>query len=452
MYFKSQYAEDAMSNIANARRTVLTGNTALGLVLSNEEEAILIAECADDHAIIHQEADEVKRLEDVADALEDMSIVGDRVDVTRPEDVLVIESAVRLAVAGSDMEVEEVVPALEANVGKPLSVSTEALGNLARRIWDGIVRTLKRIWEKVSAFFYKIFGTVPGLRRAIAGLRERAKGVDTGINEHKTVLGSEVNALVRNNELPKNGSDVLAGLSIQREQNKFFMGDYRDNVVALYGTVQSGIDGFSTDRPSDSLGTIVASVGGKLSTLKTTVKTTPTNDSRFSKDEYSVMEGLPGNISVFHRQSLALDMSKGVLEAAESIRRNYYNVHATVDRPRDRTSDYTIPTLSVGEIVDICDAADIILSDIEHFRKGPSVKEFDRVRQELQNSSAKLTNEVDKQKDMKAAEVAYYRSAVKFNRWLSDCSFRPSIALVANSFTAIRAAIVVCNKSLSNYG
>lgn len=80
-------------------------------MISMEEEALLVGEAGEDLAQAEAEITEVERVEDLADALEDLAEVADTITEAQPADLAMVETATRAALAGTDVEVEEVIPA-----------------------------------------------------------------------------------------------------------------------------------------------------------------------------------------------------------------------------------------------------------------------------------------------------------------------------------------------------
>ena len=123
-----------------------------GITVSFEEEAILVEGAANDLADAQQTQAEVGRVEDIVDGLEDLAAVADQIETATPTDVAMVDTAQRLALAGSDVDSEEVTPSLESFVGR--TISTEGIKELAWKLWESLKKTLKKIWSKIEGFFY----------------------------------------------------------------------------------------------------------------------------------------------------------------------------------------------------------------------------------------------------------------------------------------------------------
>ena len=180
--------------------------------LSLEEEQVLMDEAATDAAEVDKDLGESERVIEVSDALEDLAVIADGIEEATPAEAALIETAGDMAVAGTDVQPEEVVPAMESYIGR--RIATEGIRETARAIWESIQRWVKSIWEKIEKFFYKLFGVIPGMRKRIAALEKRVdEAVGKKVEEKKVTISSGVASLCIDYKPVKNEGEFLKGVT-----------------------------------------------------------------------------------------------------------------------------------------------------------------------------------------------------------------------------------------------
>ena len=420
-------------------------------VISMEEEVLMTGEAADDLAQAETEISEVERVEDLADALEDLAEVAETIEEATPTDLAMVETAARAALAGSDVEVEEVLPALESYAGTRISVET--IRDTARRLWDNIVEMLKKVWEKVEGFFYKIVGTIPRLRKAAEALKDRAEAtVGKSVEEAKTNLGGEAGTLAVGKAGPKTAGDVMGALDAVASQGEVVFKKYAATVADAGEKMASAIGEFSIEKPEESLKKVVqASRALKLEEISKLCSAKATNDTRWPNGVASLAPALPGGKSIVYVLG-HFDESAGALAGAEARRRTYAEVVQTEAKKGDSIRSGEISTLSTGDAIAIAEKVLGICDQIEEYQRGKGAKDIAKARDKMKDAGAKATKAMEKdRKDAGAAPIAQYKAAINFNVAYGRWATTPMGSLASISLATCRAAIVVANKSLSNY-
>ena len=422
--------------------------------ISIEEEAILIEGAAQDLAEAQSTQAEVGRVEDIVDGLEDLAAVADRIEEAAPADVAMVDTAQRLALAGSDIESEEVTPSLEGFVGR--RISTEGIKELAAKLWDNLKRFLKKIWDKVESFFYKIFGQIPNLRKSLEDLKKRADGTSgKSIKEAKTELGSEANGVSVNYVAPKKAADLKEGFNVLKPIADYVFDKYHTEVADYGNALADAIEAYEIGKGNAGLTGICDKVAVDLRPCLKALSLNKFNDKRFATNDVKKSPDLFGNKAVFllggvKREKYSTD-SKEVLSRAEAIRGTRLDVMMSQAKDKDGIDKATVDTFTAADIDELVNQCQSLLDIVEEFKRGKGKAAALKARERLTKASDKLSADGKKADDMTAAEIAYYRSAVNFNSWFTGVANQPSGSLAALILTAIRSTIVICNKSLSNY-
>lgn len=417
--------------------------------LTEEETLLLSVDAAQDLVEIEQDFNQIRRVEDLVDGLEDLGRIAAGIESAQYSDLLLVETAARLAVAGSDLTLNEITPGLEQYHNA--KISTESIQELAQALWEGVKGALDRVWKKINDFFTRMLTTIPRTRKAVERLRERAQSkADGKVKENKTALGPEVNALALAHKAPANEKDILTALTELKRQNNAFFGKHLETVVKVGGALAGAIEKFDPAKPEGSLERINnAALALDLATSSALSKATKVEDRRFEPSATVMASApLPGNRSVFFTQNLSEGDS--VLGKAEALRYRQAIVKPTLERPKAELSEGTITTLQSSDILDICDLCDQLLDQLERYRKSECVTAIEKTKGELAKACEKATKAVDAFEGSNVTPKIYLRSTINYNssylRWASQ----PQTSLMSLTLAACRAAVTIANKSLSN--
>lgn len=423
-------------------------------MISMEEEALLVGEAGEDLAQAEAEMTEVERVEDLADALEDLAEVADTITEAQPADLAMVETATRAALAGTDVEVEEVIPALESFKGT--TISTEGLRETARRLWDNIVEMLKKVWEKLEGFFYKLVGSIPRLRKSAEDLKTRAENV-TGkaVEETKHQLGGEAGSLAVDGKAPKNAAEVLNALGTVKSQGEVVFKKYAGSLAKAGENMAQALADFEIEKAEEGLNKVVNAASTiAVDEIAKLCNATLTNDPRWRSGDAKIAPALPGGKSiVFVVPGDKPDAGSGsALSKADYARRRYAEVVMTSSKKTDAIRSGEFTTMGANDAIAIADAILGICDTVEEFQRGKGQKDLGKARDKLKDAGSKATAKLEKsRKDQGAAPIAHYKSAINFNVAFGRWATSPMGSLASLSLTACRAGLVVANKSLSQY-
>lgn len=180
------------------------------LLTDEEANTVSLGQDVDNETDYHElngTIKDVQRLTDVKTALEELQLVADRIDNATEKDILLVDTALSAAMAGTDITPDEIAPGLEHYVGK--RISTEGIGSFIKSIWEAILNGLKKIWSMLTKFFSGLFGRA---KRTEAKAKKHTEQFTAKQNaKAKTssiVLGSEAERLVFKGKVPGNEKDI----------------------------------------------------------------------------------------------------------------------------------------------------------------------------------------------------------------------------------------------------
>lgn len=413
---------------------------------SLEEDAVLIAGAADDLQRINTEINEVKRLEDTAETLRDVALVTANVESASVHDLFTLESAARLAIAGSDISTRLVTPALERYEGK--RVNLEGLMDFIDSIWRAIVDAMKSVWNAVNDFFYKIFGTIPRLRRNIEEIQEKAEKGNDLLMEAKVKLGPELGIHMRNDKLPTRADELFNGVDILYQHVEFYLADYVKIAAEVYKDFGTEMVSFNEDRLEESLNAL-SDVAIHLSARYSPgeLRLTEVKDPRFAPGEYVNLPHLPGN-KTFYIRRVTIPNADKALERAEAIQSCVVKMMDSKPRVKSTVaSSGEIETPSNNDIMQLCTMMLNILDTVEKYGRGKDFIQIKKSKDELLKISDDLVSRSrDLPRDSRA--IPYYRSAIRFNSYMTTTVVQPLTNLCSLALLVVRSTVVICQKSL----
>jgi hypothetical protein len=433
--------------------------------LSLEEEGSVIAETTAEGAAIDSDLTEVDRLADMSDALEDLAVTADAIEgeagdgVPTDNEAALIETVASAAVAGTDVDSSEIVPAMESHGGKR-RYAAETIRERARSIWEAIKRVLKQVWDKITSFLYKIFGTLPTLRRRLEELKKRVQdNSNKTVDEKKITVSTGVASLSANYKTPSNAAELRKNFLTLLNTSKAVFVDEAGVTLSLGEAVLDGINDFEPDAAEATAAKFVEKVTAEMKKASNKLSTTAVSGNRFGDSvDAKMTEPLLGNVSIVMKRPTFVEHKAGsgsTLGKLEQMRGFACEVVQTSEKPKDVPNNFEMSTASNSEMLHLVEDALELVDVLEKFQKGKKADDMKKLKGKLDTASDKATTAMNKLngKEDKAetAAIPYYRALLNFNqayaRWVKD----PALPMVSHSLASIRSVVNVVQKSLSNY-
>ncbi|MNU19711.1 hypothetical protein D3C71_79440 [compost metagenome] len=424
--------------------------------ISLEEEALVIADAATDAAESATELAETERIIEVSDALEDMAVIAGEIKEATPVETQLIETVGTMAVAGTDIAPEEVVPALEGV--QDLKPHLEKVKATAKRIWEQILTYLKGIWEKIEAFFYKQFGTIPRLQAQLVKLQNLALDAAKGESSTPAIsVTGTIHALSVSGKQVSGEADIAANLATMHEAAKYVYGGYSDALVKRGEVIAKAIAEFTPEKADEvslelkkslrqnGFGSIPGAGAGSNARY-------PGFDSRMGKP-------LPGGYSLVNKHYIENKGDASLLSGLDRARREGVDLvktdNAAGPAAAGKVEMKTITTAGATNLVK--DALEL-LKTIEDFKRGAKPKAIQKARKDIESASSKATAAIDKAKpgadgpvQNLGTAVTQYRALLNFNASFARWSRDPQVQFTAAALATARAVAIVVTKSLATY-
>lgn len=422
--------------------------------LSLEEEQVMLDEAAADQAEATQDLAEAERIIEVSDALEDLAVVADSVEEATPAEAALVEIAGDMAVAGTDVAPEEVVPAMEGYVGR--KIATEGIRETAAAIWKSIQDFLKKIWEKIKGFFYKLFGTIPSLRRRLAALEKRAdEAAGKSLGDTKKVkLTSGLASLSVAGKVPKNSSELNAGLKNLGEAVNYVFGNLAEKTAKKGEEIAKIVADFEPSKAAEAVSEMVKVIGENASAKVPGASGSDTKRFPGFKAEFGA--ALFGDVSLVKKNYVETSGDKDTdLAKLDRIRRGGVDLAPTDTKTPNLPSEVEFAPLSPAEVNAVVGDIEKILDQMEEYQRGSKSKAVEKAKADLERASEKATKAFDalgKSEDAgEKAAVPYYRGLLNMNAAYARWAQSPAMPLSSRALTSIKAVMTVCEKSLALY-
>lgn len=427
------------------------------VTLSLEEEAVVIAEAVADEAAITAELAEVARATDITESLEDLAVIADNIETATPIEGALFDTAANMAVAGTDVEPTVLVPASESYKGGKLAV--ESIKQRASDIWKSIKEAIKRIWARIESFFYKYFGTLPGMKRNIAAARKRVEAAGgMQIDQKKFTLSSGLRTLTIDGKVLKTESEVISGLKVMKEINDAVF--QNSSSAKKFGeAIYEALTNFDPAKPAVQTNTLTNYIVDETAKeAKTSIFGSGSNFSgRYSGFEVKATKPFFNNTTIVIKtpESLAKDASISSFALLGMVARTgTFNVASTSKIPTVPDS-VEFATLSLSSMDDILDLCDNLVSTLEAYQRGKNLKDALSFKDKLNAASEKATAAIarleasDDANDR--AATSNYRALVNMNTFYCNALANPATGLATNTQTVVNTMLSLVSKSLAHY-
>lgn len=422
------------------------------VTLSLEEEAVVIAEAVADEAAITAELAEVARATDITESLEDLAVIADNIETATPIEGALFDTAANMAVAGTDVEPTVLVPASESYKGGKLAI--ESIKQRASDIWKSIKEAIKRIWARIESFFYKYFGTLPGMKRNIAAARKKVEATNgMTMDKKKFTLSSGLRTLTVDGSVLKDESGVISTLKTLKEVGEEFFKN-NDTTSKLGEAIHDALSNFDVANPNKA-GEVLSVVLDKINGNKASVfKGAGGFAGRYSGFDVTATAPFFNNTSVVKKTFKSDSNTPLTVKLNGCARAAWINVQTTSKVPNVPDS-VEFSTLSISGMEEILDLCDNMVSTLEYYQRGKHLKDALSFKDKLNAASEKATAAIARleasEETGDRAAIANYRALVNMNTFYCNALANPATGLATNTQTVVNTMLSLVSKSLAQY-
>lgn len=468
----------------NLRDTLLASEYSLirsENTIENVNEELMELQCAQealcDLTIEYREAE---RLHELAIQVDVLGQVCGCVKEGSKVELALIESATEIALIGTGIKSDDVIPNLEGYEGQTVGLENR-LKEFAMRIWRAITRMARKIWGYVMRFYYSIFRSIPKLRKSAEDLKEKCdKVTDKTQSNDKIEMKSATETLSVDWESITSMTDIKERIEFYSQFSGAFLGEYTNAIVKKGEQLKTRLDD-QTIKNADSIVTIASHMTLIKNPLKEVIEKSKykISSSEFAKDERFNEKSSytnPIGIKIYQskyfvtdlitdqetRQKMAdkkyeslegndkLSVANNVLEMVVKPKTEIFMAYSSSNKPK-APKDEKIEPINSYEIKNIADSILVMCDSLELNCSKESMKEIEKVRYEIEKVTMKMAKAADKEEMKSNAMSSAWRLIAGLNSTWAAMVSKPQTQWTSHAFAVSRAAIDLCNKALGQY-
>lgn len=323
---------------------------ALGqLTVSKEEADLLAQENVELIANSEHELADAERHTEIAENLEDVAAVADKVTNAEPKDLAFIDTNVSMATAGTGIASEEVMPALESYTGG--TIDTRGLKATAEGFRSAVSETMSTIGARVS-------GGLGSASKQAAQLKAELAGVTTGSNLELKLGSHLVKTLTRGDRVVGTGAELIQALKDQINQTEVALVNYTEQLSKSAGMWINIFKGLSDDKHVVSGDVGRAAIAAmNFNSIASALKATPGHDSRYEDVTLRIAPPLLGRASIYIVSSASTASRENPVE-------DFTDSYATLQKPGTTVNNAT-ETFTFRDAGEIATVKQLVLQLLE---------------------------------------------------------------------------------------
>lgn len=202
---------------------------------------------------INNKISDITRTMEIVESLEELAVVADSITDASREEAQLIEIGGNIAVAGTNVNPETIIPSMESFIGGKISLEEFSFREKLKKIWDYIVKTTKAIVAKIKEFIkdsnvmiaYSV-NNVNKLEKLVIEAKDK-KPKDTAFeldtSRFDDILNDNIDAVNSANAI----SYMVKNYSTFFEK---FTEDYSKNLLSIISTISSKVSNIKDNKYS----------------------------------------------------------------------------------------------------------------------------------------------------------------------------------------------------------
>lgn len=396
---------------------------------------------------IASDMDEVRRLSDIADSLEDTVMAMESITKADFNHLRLVEAVLNAAHAGTSQRADGVIPSLENYAGS--TISTEGVVNTIKNILEQIRRILRELWHKIKDFFITLFNEVGRLKFRIQYVSTLLDEIDGKEPEQDTVtLGNTAYGVCTEQGIPQNARAVVISLMDMLNQTRAVRQHYVPQLIAIGEGLARTLPQWPNDPERNKLW--LEQLNSIASGFNTSVfahsvaKTFPTNNPNWPAGSAQVGTPLPGfrSLVFVNGEKVATDQSASPQAHAMRIQASQVLLTRARQTHNVDLAKATIETFSNDHLKEILDLVSQIVEEVETGMKAGLRNKLERLGRDLDNAAAKIDQETDGDIGTLKRGLRY---ATVFAGWTTD----PYVQLLGHDLYVCRSMLSFVSRHIA---
>lgn len=424
-------------------------------VVSMEELELVACDGREDGYQAVAELQDVDRQFELADGLEDLAVIADQITNPTPINIELMASAAQLAVAGTDIDPQAIVPALESDAG---SGQAAAQGLRARA-----AAITKRIWEILNSIYERIRSWIRGLTADAERMDRNLKNLDTKVDELAAsgkpvrsgdfVVRSSPQFLNFGDSTPKlmaKASELLAVLETSRQIGDYVFGQHTKYILSKADDLAKIIESFDPAKPEEAVEKAIKAMKA-LSGAKLPGET-KLGDINENYDTYASNVMMAGKM--IQRQVWAPRAGGDIPPTTELERaaRAQMVLVSGASVESFKAGDHKFSTMTTAEMKKVIEAErSVINAVLKYSGADDGSRKLDQARANLERSTKSAEAKFNKTENTAANVLGAWNSLTRLNVEFANWTIRPQQALNEHLLSSVRFASMLVSSSMSEY-
>ena len=350
-------------------------------------------------SLVHDVAD-VDRCMEVTQVLGEMvSTVQNRVSEASPTEARLVELIGDMAVAGTDVNPEDVVPSMEA-YADGMDTMKKVKENIAK-MWAWVKQLIEKIIEKTKLFFKAAFKSSVALDVRLRKLSEEISKADSAKFKGGKIklTAREAAAIAIGQSVPVSLDKLHAQLGVLEVYKTYFFTAYHAYLVNRMTSLREAVDKFDLAHPDLTVKMLAERLKGVRFPEVPGLK----NSQVVIMGQHRI---ITENDAERDRKTQAAAVSPG--HYLEVSRKTVVELHRDADHAEVKAAELTVHNL--GEIKALVERTAKFINGVEAFAQHP-MRELEAHQADLttalENLAKKLQAQAEKDQGVKAAEHAF---------------------------------------------
>jgi len=429
-----------------------------GVELALEDEAIQVAEGEEAASEVTSDLADIDQGLDQASALEDLGEISSEIVETTPTEAALIDTAANMAVAGTDVEASEVVPAMESFVGR--RVATESIMETARNLRRSIAEFLRKIFEKIRVFYQKYFSQHARLANNLKALLKKIEShTSSGKDKNNFEITSTSRMMFVGGSAIKDGNKLVRTLEDLKAVFTPVFTTYPTIAKEVGEAIEKHLGEVEQDNFEAKLTSLNSAVAAAVNRFKGTnfTKASTSLAARYSGFEVTASPSLFEDKILVYKDFK--DTSANGVSAtglAYARRRSTFQLVDELDKDPALPDSITFTTMDSKQMFESVKACSDMIEELQRYKMGKVQGELDRLKDKVLKAAErtdKILAAAEKDDDVKNISTMrqYFNSFNEYPTMVANMAASPNMEIARMATKAAYLTMSLVNRSLSNY-
>lgn len=404
-----------------------------------EQAALILGDKSELIGSIRRDLAESERLIQLSDALESIAETARNIKAATPNELRLLELCGQLAVAGSDVEPDRIVPSLESFAEGEIALEAiDGIVSTAKKIWESVLMFVRRIWEKIRNFWSSGV-TISKYKKMISDLKTELDRMGDAHSEKPTFAVSGVShGLMMNMQTTGSWEELVKELKRLVLVDEALFTDYAKWVLERGAETARALNDFDPKTPEKSANALKERlIGMHVPDYGNVTTAAFIGGGKIENQSYDKVGGEDASIALERLRLSGLKYKK--VEVAKTVEQGKDELHG-------------IPAGSKEQMLEVLNDCEKLLDEVDAFYSHKT-GDFDKTAKEIEAASSKATEamgQLDKA-EFGAKSLEYYRVLINFNKAFADWANEPFLSMQHHTERVVTSCAQLVRGSMTCY-